>query len=504
MLQYDDLTPPERALWNAFPEGRLVDLRSGVPDEDDACQGQTWGPERTLRAEVLAALLLGANTTQQGTIAALCLTGARIVGRLDLAGGDIVNTVRLTSCRLEETVSLRGSTTRSIRMAYCWMPGFDASLARIAGRLDLNRTTVQDGRLALINAHISGELALNGATLSARDGGWALFAGGLVMEGAIFCRDGFTAKGGLRLIGAQLAGGLFMDGARLENLGGPDGSDGEAILADNATVTTMDLTDGFTAVGAVSLRGAQVTNRLSLAGAALDEPGASLDCSRIQAAELDLTPRSAPPGGIDLRSARVEVLRDNEVSRSAAVRLEGLTYTSLHAEDATSQVGAGVARRVAWIRRSPGYSPQPYEQLAGWYRLIGHDDDARLVLLEKQRHRRGTLRPVARIWGHVFDATVGYGYRPWRAGGWLIVLSLLGTAVFRSQSPTRSKADEGPPFNALVYTLDLLIPIGGFGQRAAWHWTAGATMWLSYVLIAAGWLLTTAVVAGVTRSLNRN
>jgi hypothetical protein len=51
--------------------------------------------------------------------------------------------------------------------------------------------------------------------------------------------------------------------------------------------------------------------------------------------------------------------------------------------------------------------------------------------------------------------------------------------------------------------LDLLIPIGGFGQREAWHWDERGVMWLSYGLIAAGWLLTTAVVAGVTRSLNK-
>ncbi|MFD0531646.1 hypothetical protein ACFQ1I_41815 [Kitasatospora arboriphila] len=51
--------------------------------------------------------------------------------------------------------------------------------------------------------------------------------------------------------------------------------------------------------------------------------------------------------------------------------------------------------------------------------------------------------------------------------------------------------------------MDLLIPIGGFGQRTAWYWT-GLHQWLGYALIAAGWLLTTATLAGVTRSLNRS
>ncbi|MDQ0777103.1 hypothetical protein QF026_005569 [Streptomyces aurantiacus] len=499
MLEYDDLTRQERAVWDAFPEGRLVDLRSGVPGEDDARQGQAWGPGRTVRAEVLAALLLGANPARPGAVAALRLTGARVAGALDLAGADIAQTVRLDSCRFEEPVGLRGCATRSIRLAECWIPGVDARLARIEGRLDLRGTTVDGDRFSLINTHISGELSLNEATLSTDDE-WALFAGGLVMEGGVFCR-GLTTRGGIRLLGAQLSGGLFMEGARLAN------PRGEALLADDATVSTLEMTDGFATTGAVRLRGAHVTSRLSVRGAALGSPGAALDLARAQVAELDFTPAVAPPGGVDLRSARVEVLRDNEVSRTAKLRLEGLAYTSLHADDAPPAglgVRVGVARRIAWIRRSPGYSPQPYEQLAGWYRLIGHDDDARLVLLAKQRHRRGTLRPVARIWGHVFDAVVGYGYRPWRAGGWLMLLSLIGTTVFHAHSPTADKEGEGPEFSALAYTLDLLIPIGGFGQREAWHWDERGVMWLSYGLIAAGWLLTTAVVAGVTRSLNKN
>ncbi|MFF7750765.1 hypothetical protein ACFZCP_16210 [Streptomyces sp. NPDC007971] len=47
------------------------------------------------------------------------------------------------------------------------------------------------------------------------------------------------------------------------------------------------------------------------------------------------------------------------------------------------------------------------------------------------------------------------------------------------------------------------IPIGGLGRRSSWYWT-GATAWLSYALVAAGWLLTTAVLAGISRTLNKN
>jgi hypothetical protein len=184
------------------------------------------------------------------------------------------------------------------------------------------------------------------------------------------------------------------------------------------------------------------------------------------------------------------------------VLLEGFVYGSIRSEAVSRR--DDVVRRLAWIRRTPGYTPQPYEQLAGWYRKIGHDDDARRVLLAKQRHRRRTLHPAGRAWGHLLDVTVGYGYRPWLAGLWLSALTLLGTLTFGAHTPTPTKPGEGPPFRAFIYTLDLLIPIGGLGQRGAYYWTGGTAQWLAYALIAIGWMLTTAVVAGVTRTLNKS
>ncbi len=142
--------------------------------------------------------------------------------------------------------------------------------------------------------------------------------------------------------------------------------------------------------------------------------------------------------------------------------------------------------------------------MASWYRKVGHDDDARRVLLAKQRHRRQTLHPAARAWGHLLDATVGYGYRPWLTGVWLLALTLLGTLCFGTHSPSPVQRGEGARFQPLVYTLDLLMPIGGLGQRAAWYWSNDSLQWLAYLLIAFGWVLTTAVIAGVTRTLQKN
>ncbi|MFI5684039.1 oxidoreductase [Streptomyces sp. NPDC051636] len=495
MLIYGELTGAERELWDAFPEGRLVDLRTGTPERDDPDMGARWEPERTVRAAVVSALLLGANTAGSAGVASLHLAGARITGCLDLAGAEISHAFWLKECWFEHAVSFYGASSRTIRITDSYVPGVDAGLARIEGHLDLNGSVMESGRLSLINAHVAGELDLNGAQISA-SGDWAVFAGGLVMGGGVFCQKGFIARGGIRLLGAELPGGLFMQGARLENPGGV------ALAADNMAATVADLSQGFSAVGTIRLRGARISDLLTFEDAILSAEGDSaLVGIRMQAEDFDFTTAAPPVGVVDLRAAQVAYLRDGERSWPDEVLLEGFTYGSILPDETSRR--DDVAQRLAWIRRSPGYAPQPYEQLAGWYRSVGHDGDARRVLLEKQRHRRRSLHPAGRAWGYLLDATVGYGYRPWLAGLWLAALSLLGTEVFSTHTPIQTKPGEGAPFNAFIYTVDLLFPIGDFGQRGAWHWT-GVAQWLSYLLIAVGWLLTTTVVAGVSRTLTRN
>lgn len=380
-----------------------------------------------------------------------------------------------------------------------------AGAARIEGRLELQRSVLDGGTfshvhghvtaLQLIHARVAGEVFLNGAEINAPRG-WAVSAGGLVTEGGVFCRNGFTARGEIRLMGAQLPGGLFMQGARLENPGGV------VLSADNMATSTLDCSQGFTAQGTVTLRSVRISGLLTFEGATLSGGGSALTCTLMQAEDFNFTPVTPPLGAVDLRGAQVTLLCDTDQSWPERVHLEGFVYGSIRSEQTSRK--NDVNRRLEWIRRNPGYVPQAYKQLADWYRQIGQDDDARRVLLAKQRQRRRTLRPAGRVWGRLLDATVGYGYRPWLAGIWLVVLTLLGTLVFGAHAPTAVKPGESAPFQPFVYTLDLLVPIGNLGQRSAWYWADSPSQWLAYTLIAAGWVLTTAVVAGVSRTLSKD
>ena len=110
--------------------------------------------------------------------------------------------------------------------------------------------------------------------------------------------------------------------------------------------------------------------------------------------------------------------------------------------------------------------------------------------------------PGSTIWSLLQDITVGYGYRPRRALGWLALLLTAGSVVFSVVPPPALQAGNAPHFNGIIYTLDLMLPIVNLGQKYAFN-PGSAEQWLSYVLIAAGWTLATTVAAGIARVLRR-
>jgi hypothetical protein len=90
-------------------------------------------------------------------------------------------------------------------------------------------------------------------------------------------------------------------------------------------------------------------------------------------------------------------------------------------------------------------------------------------LLAGERHRRDVLAWPGRLWGRLHDLTVGYGYRPVRAAGWLAALLIIGTVMFELYPPRAVERGRGPDFVASIYALDLIVPVIDFGQQSAFH-----------------------------------
>ncbi|MFK4036338.1 hypothetical protein ACI2LC_11125 [Nonomuraea wenchangensis] len=442
------------------------------------------------------------------------LLGARIAGQLDFSGARLTN---------PENEALNADRLVVEGSMFCG-EGFQAEGeirllgARVAGQLSFNgaRLTNPDkdvlsadglvvegnmfcrngfqteGEIRLLGARVASQLSLDGARLTNPKGN-VLNADQLVIQGSMFCRNGFQTKGEIRLLGARVTGQLDFSGAHLTN------PKGNALDADGLVVEgNMFFQDGFQAEGVIRLLEARVAGQLGFNGARLTNPdGLALCCMDAEAASLWLAEDFAADGDVDLSGMRVRTLFDDPECWPAGMYVNELVYNDLEPD-------LPAMERLRWLRAGgKEYRAQPYEQLAAYYRRQGHDEEARRVLLAKQRHHRASRPWYARIWGYLLDGMVGYGYRPGRAALWVLGLWAAGSVFFTYHQPQPIKAGEHPAYQPVLYTADVLLPIINLGQESAFT-HQGLAQWVASVLIVLGWMFATALVAGVTRVLTRN
>ena len=438
------------------------------------------------------------------------LHGAQIGGQLNLTGASLANPdgVALTAdgmriggamiCR--EGFTADGQTRLNGAHIGDQLDFSGASLANERGpALSADQLTVGQsmlcsagfsarGQIRLHGATIGGVLGLDGASL-ANHGRRALTAESLTAASMV-CREGFTANGEVSLASAHIVGVLNLTGASLEN------ENGRALNAEGLTVgQDMLCRKSFSARGEVNLAGAHIVGRLDLTGASLEnENGRALNAERLSVGQ-DIACREgfSARGEVSLVNAKAASFADDPASWPATIRLRGFVYDDL-GNDHTS-----VRQRLGWLtRNTDGYVPQAYDQLATVYRNAGRDEWARRVAIAKQRKRRSAFNPLSWLW----YATVGYGYRTWLAGAWLTVLLAVGTWLF-SRAHMIATVAHPPAFHPFAYTTDVVLPIVGLGQKSAWQPQGPALYW-SWALTMAGWILATAVVAGLTGVLKRD
>lgn len=492
----------------------------------------------------------------------VCLRGARIGSELNLGGATLTN----PGATAMSAQGLTVGQDMSCGYGFTAMGEINLNGASIGGQLNLVgaslsnpdqtaltaegltvnqdmscRSLTASGKIYLLGARIGRHLNLKAATLT-NPGGKALSVENAAIGHDMTCCDGFTANGRIDLRGTRIGALLNLDSARLSNPGDI------ALVASNATIGhSMSCGNGFTATGEINLDSAHIHGELTLAQASLTNPdrptpalwaeGLTVDhgmhCHGLNMSgeirlagasiggDLDLTgaslvgpagaalsleaadiktlrlPEKPPDGGIDLTNAKVGVFDDNQEGWPSTLWLWGFVY------DTFTNEAISTCARLQWLKRNPGrFSPQLYDQLAATYRRAGDDTAARKVAIAKQWHRRRALNPLNWLW----YATVGYGYRPWLAAIWLAGFVGLGTWVFSGAYPAHMIAlsTHPPAFHAAAYALDLLLPVIGLGQKSAWQPQGSAYQYWSWVLTGAGWVLTTAVVAGLTGILKRS
>ncbi|WP_327366861.1 oxidoreductase [Streptomyces sp. NBC_01217] len=522
----DGLSAAELGMWQAFRNGSTYDLRARDPARDDPFAPCAWGPERSVDGRVVARLLLSGPPPRPGRVAALKLRGVRITGTLDLAGGRVAPYVELTGCRFESEVVLPECHFTTLRMVGCAMPRLEAARLRTEGDLHLPRCRIKRG-IRLTDAQIGTDLLINQIEVGPDRGGRALAADGLAV-GQDLQAEMVEARGELSLRGAKVGGSLSLRGSRLRGregrraLNAPQLTVERTLYMSEAWVSIDTGNQGTTppygiVMAPTPARGTRSQIFECRGGVRLDDGrfGDAVDLHkarfvlarheelslrRIVTPELRFNAERPEEGRVVLNGAKVVTLIDVSTSwpGPGGLAMGGFVYENL--------VPYGhfpLSRRLEWVAAAtPEYVPEPYERLAAVLRNCGEDADAREVLLAKQRRRRETLPPAAKLWGFLQDWTVAYGYRPGRAAVWMAVLWAAGALAFSRHVPTAIKQDEHPQWNAALYALDLLVPVINLGQDGYWR-MEGGWQWVAAVLVLLGWILATTVAAGASRLLRR-
>ena len=245
----------------ADARGVLVDLRSGKPGHDDPADGQNWGAERTVSAGFLCNLISQAGRSGQdrargqGT-RAIRVRGARITGAIDVENRDVACLIRLEDCYFDEPVILRLARAVEVALPGCHLPAVRAVQAEIRGNLILDRITAT--QVDLRGASVGGVLSLDGATLN-NPGGVTLAGGALAVGQGMSCGSGFTSTGTIELSDARFPQGLSFTGATLVN----DTSialdaQGMQVGAYLFLGSSLHNREGFTAKGGLRLVGVHV------------------------------------------------------------------------------------------------------------------------------------------------------------------------------------------------------------------------------------------------------
>ncbi|MFR9795591.1 oxidoreductase [Streptomyces sp. MS06] len=512
----DDLTATEAGMWQAFRNGTMYDLTSGDAITDDPHGGRVWGPERTVRARVVAWLLLDGPPALTGRVSALKLAGVQIGGTLDVAGGAVTPYVELRGCRFEREVLLPEAHFTTVRLIDCSVPRLEAARLRTRGDLHLPRCRFHRG-VRLTDAHIGTDLLLNQAVVHRDRNGRSIAGDGLTV-GQDLQAELLETHGELSLRSATVGVSLSLRGARLANPGARHALNAPQLTVERTLYLTPAGLGAQALSGATPARGTRIQRFECQGGVRLDDgrfgdavdltrarfsltDGQELSLRRLQTPELRFLGERPRRGTVVLSGARIVTLVDRADAWPDPGRLHmpGFAYENL-----VPQGPFPLSRRLGWVAAATAeYNPEPYERLAGVLRAAGEDEDAREVLLAKQRRRRQTLPPAGKLWGFAQDWAVAYGYRPGRALVWMALLWAAGAWAFAHAAHAPVPGGKQPAWSPALFALDLLLPVIDLGQTAQWQ-LRGPWQWLSAALVLVGWILATAVAAGATRLLRRS
>lgn len=492
------LLPAEERLREACRIGEVAWIGSERPKEKTV--------DNHVRPEVLRVFCLGLDPEAPVHERGVQINGAWIESddegrsdRLDLEGCDLPRPLWIHSTHFTGAIVARDAKAKQLGFSGSRCAAISADRLTCTGGILLREGFLAEGTVRFLGATIGDDLACTGATFAA-SGGDALAFDSAEIGGGVFLNGSFRAEGTVRFLDATIGGALICTNATFAT------SVGDALSFERATIGgTVFLNGSFRVERYVRLSGASIGGDIVCDGGHFE----SIDLSRSKiGATAFFRDGFRASGGVDLRAAEIAVFVDDEDAwRDATLALDGLV---LRRFGGNAPVTA--AARCRWLERqySPhlgtDFRPQPWEECARVLAEMGHERDARVLRIEKRRRMRwlewnrvktGRTRDAvrralsvwsarrlanrggaltrrivaARIWAHavqvtsklakipafvadiVLDLTTGYGRRPLKALGGLLLL-WIAAGIGYTTLPKGVMA----PADALVYLSPSLPP----------------------------------------------
>ena len=489
--EFGNLSAAEVRMLHVAPTRDIAWASSSKDPNDpinDPAKASGWGPERSIRGEMIEWLLSDPDAAKLVHPSGLAIKAARITGKLDLSYLTIGVPVMLVLCAIDDGVDLRYGRYQSLDLRSSWTGAIVGDQSVSTGDVVLRYGHY--GETSFYRAEIGGNLEANGGQFVGDD---PLSVVDATIKGDALFHDDFETSGVVDFRLARIGRSLSFNHVRFTGKGD------NGLNAERATIG-----------GTLYWVAVQTTARTRL----------------------------------DLGDVHANTFWDDQKSWPAAgnLSLDGFVYSEFSGGPGDS------ASRLAWLQRQTvamQKQPQPYRQLADVLRAAGRPEGAINVAIAHQDALR-TLEHLSFgdwLWRVVLDTTIGYGYRPLRAVWWILLFVFVGGALFRSGyrarliTPTEAHAYElfvqtgeppphYPPFNSFVYSLENFLPIVELHQGEYWRpnprhtpirrgrakgrklatdrWLAPMLRWYLWLHILAGWTITPLLFAGLAGLLRND
>ncbi len=296
---FGDISDPERRLFEAIASGQVAEFPDGlkVGSRPDALVFNT--DASVIRASRIAWLVSQPDAQNWVTPRGIQVSGARIIGTLDLAFASTPYPLVFTSCYFDDPMLMQGATLSFVRLGCSRIEAIFGDGVSVSGSFEISDGSLVRGPVHLAASSFGLEFACLGSDIGAGE------YGGLILEDAeasrITIRGGNSFSAPIQLSDARVVGSVLIEDTRITV------HSGDAIVGRNLRVGTDLVLDNVEASGPLVLIGADVEGTLYVCNSTLSsKSGMAIDARFAHlGGMLQLGPELNCSGGIALTGAVV-------------------------------------------------------------------------------------------------------------------------------------------------------------------------------------------------------